>query len=152
MKKFHFNWGWAMVLVFLTFMSIFLYLFYKSLQYAKDYDLVVDDYYTAELQYGEELKKIRAADTMRIPVIIRQKSDGVEIVFPTYMHPDRVNGTVTLFKPDNKRLDKTFPIRLDSSRTQFIPRDSFTYGRWNVILRWKTDSTEYLHKQRLYIQ
>ena len=152
MAKFKFNWGWAMVLVFITFMSIFLYLFYKSMQYAKDYDLVVDDYYTAELQYGEELKKIHAADTMRMPVKIIRRNGGVEIVFPPYTDRNNLEGTVTLFKPDNKKLVKTFALQLDSTNRQFIPKDSFIYGRWNIILRWKSDSTEYLRKEKLYMR
>ncbi|NPA43849.1 MAG: hypothetical protein GXO27_07460 [Chlorobi bacterium] len=150
--KFQFNWGWAMLLVFLTFMSTFLYLFYKSMQYAKNYDLVVDDYYTAELQYGEELKKIHAADTMRIPVRIIEDSAGVEVVFPPYIPPTRVKGTVTLFKPDNKKLDQTLDLRLDTAGRMHISKEKFTFGRWDVILRWQIDSTEYVKKEKLYIR
>ena len=141
-----------MLLVFLTFMSTFLYLFYKSMEYAKDYDLVVDDYYTAELQYGEELKKKHAADTMRIPVQIRLEEDGIKILFPDYTNKNRLEGTVTLYKPDNKKLDKTFPLKLDSAYTQFIPKDSLVYGRWNIILRWQSDGTEYLKEKKIYIK
>ena len=152
MAKFKFNWGWAMVLVFITFMSIFLYLFFKSMEYAKEYDLVVDDYYTAELQYGEELKKIYAADSMRIPVKIQQRKQGVVIIFPPYIDLEKLEGTVTLFKPDNKKLDKTFKLKLDSLHSHWIPKDSFVYGRWNIILRWQLDSIEYLRKEKLYIR
>jgi len=151
MAKFKFNWGWAMLLVFLTFMTVFLYLFYVSIQYSKDYDLVVDDYYTAELQYGEELKKIHAADTMRVPVQIVQSDKGVEVRFPSYIDRKAIEGTVTLFKPDNKQLDKTFDLVLDTAYTHFIPRDSFVYGRWNIILNWKIDTVEYLKEEKMYI-
>ncbi len=152
MAKFKFNWGWAMVLVFITFMSIFLYVFYVSMQYAKEYDLVVEDYYTAELQYGDELKKLHAADTMRIPLKVVQTEKQIQIIFPAYISKDRLKGQITFFKPDNKRLDKTIPIQLDTTNVQSFYKDSLVPGRWNIIVNWKLDSIEYLKKEKIYIK
>jgi hypothetical protein len=139
-----------MLLVFITFMSIFLYLFYRSFKIAKTYDLVVEDYYEAELNYPEFLKKKNAADTMHIPVKIFVSEKDLHIQFPPYINRKQINGEVTLFRPDNKKFDKKIPIRLDTTNLQIIPSDSLLYGNWKIILDWKIDSTEYYKEEKIY--
>jgi hypothetical protein len=152
MAKFKFHWGWAILLVFITFMTIFAYQFYLSIKINRTNDLVVEDYYTAELQYGEEIKKIHAADSMKQPVEVFIQDKRPVLKFPKYINPSEVDGEIEFQRIDNKLLDKTFKIRLDSTNTQLFAKDSFVYGRWNYIIRWKTDSTAYLKKGKLFIK
>ncbi len=152
MSKFKFHWGWAIVVVFLTFMIIFSYQFWLSFKINETNYLMVDDYYTAELQYGDELNKIHHADTMKIPVKIYTSKEKISIRFPHYISKNKLSGEINLLRINNKNLDQKFSIRLDSTNTQIISGKFLIPGRWDVMIHWKIDSTEYLKKEKLYLK
>ncbi len=151
-KKFTFHWGWAIVLVFLTFMMTFSYQFWLSFKINKTNDLVVEDYYTAELQYGEELQKIKAADTMKKPVMLEQQNEKLILKFPGYIDASKINGQITFLRVNNKNLDRKAKIKLDSTNTQLFSTDSLLFGRWDYIIQWNYEGKEYLKKGKLYVK
>ncbi len=152
MKKFKFHWGWATLLVYATFMTVFLYYFYKSFQELKTNELVTEDYYTEELQYGNVLAKKQNADTMKVNIQIINGNNGVLIEFPKYVRSKDIKGNVTLYKPDRKALDKTLDLKLDSLNQMLIPSKNFISGRWNIQIEWKKDSIPYFVEEKLMIK
>ncbi len=150
-RNFRWNWGWAILLVFITFMSVFSYLFYRSFQELRTNEMYVKDYYTEELNYGKVLARKQNADTMHTPVKIAHDKKGLTVKFPAYLPPEKVKGTLVLYRPNAKVLDKTIPLKLDSTRRVFVPADSLAYGRWNVQLNWQVDSTGYYIEKYLWI-
>ncbi len=151
-RNFRWNWGWALLLVFVTFMTVFLYVFYLSFKELRSNEMYVKDYYTEELNYGKVLAKKQNADTMQTPVKIVQNQDGLTIVFPDYLPLEKVKGTLVLYRPNKKLFDKTIPLELDTTRKVFIPLDSLLYGRWDVQLNWQVDSTGYYIEKQLWIK
>ncbi len=147
-KNFQWNWGWALLLVFITFMSVFLYLFYLSFKELETNEMVTEDYIADEMKFNDKLKKIHRADTMRIPVKTLLRKKGILMVFPPYY--GEITGMVNLYKPDKKLLDKTWAFTLDSTRVLVIPADSLIYGRWNVQLQWKKDGKEYMREEKIF--
>ncbi len=143
MKKFKWNWGWSLLTVFVLFVIIFSYVFYLSIKHLKNDELFEENYYEAELKYGEILDQKHRADTMRIAVKIHLKKNGIQIQFPPYYPPEKVEGTLTLYRPNKKLFDKNIPVNLDSNRMLFVPGDSLLPGRWDIHLKWKLDSLGY---------
>ena len=150
-RNFRWNWGWALLLVFITFMSVFLYVFYLSFEELRTNEMYVKDYYTEELQYGKVLIRKQNADTMRIPVKISHDKKGLTVSFPDYLPPQKVKGTLVLYRPNAKVLDKTITFVLDSTHKILVPSDSLAYGRWDVHLDWQVDSTGYYLEKNLWI-
>ncbi len=147
MSKFKLNWGWSMVIVYLIFMTVFLFYFYKSFQELKTNEMVTEDYYQKELTYGETLAKRQNADTMRVPVKIIQDTTGLRIVFPKYLK--NITGTVVLYKPDNSKLDSETQLALDTLNEHLITKDKFIPGRWDVILDWQVGDVPYYKREKL---
>ena len=133
-------------------MSVFSYLFYLSFKELRTNEMYVKDYYTEELNYGKVLAKKQNADTMRKPVEILQNEKGLSIRFPDYLLPEKVKGTLVMYRPNKKLFDKTIPLKLDTTREVFIPSDSLLYGRWNVQLNWQVDTTGYYIEKQLWIR
>jgi len=148
MAKFKLNWGWSILIVYATFMIVFLFFFYRSFKELESNELVTDNYYEKELVYGEVLDKKKNADTMRIPVQIIQNADALKIVFPKYIKD--IKGSITLYKPDNQNLDKKFSLTPDSLGVQRI--DQLIPGRWNISIDWKTDNIAYFMEKSLTIK
>ena len=151
-KKFKFHWGWATLLVYATFMTVFLYYFYKSFQELKTNELVTQDYYEKELSYGDVLAKKQNADTMRVPVKIIQIDKGIVVEFPKYISYDKISGSVNLYKPDNKALDKKIDLKLDENNQMKIDKTNFISGRWNINIDWKQGDTSYYKEEKITIK
>ncbi len=143
MKKFKWNWGWSLLTVFILFVGIFSYVFYLSIKHLKNDELFEENYYEAELKYGEVLDQKYRADTMRVPVKFILNKKGLMIQFPEYYRAEKVKGTLTLYRPNRKILDKDIPLRLDKGNTMLVPADSLIFGRWDIHLKWQVDTLEY---------
>jgi len=149
MSKFKLNWGWSILLVYITFMLVFLFFFYKSFKELKTNELVTQDYYEKELVYGDVINKRQHADTMRIPVKIFQKQKKLIIKFPPYI--DKAEGKILLYKPDNSKLDSNISLQLDDSKQQIIDASKLVPGRWNISVEWQTKKVPYLVEQKMTI-
>ncbi len=147
MNKFKLNWGWSILLVYITFMVIFLFFLYRSFVELKSNELVTDDYYEKELVYGKEIKKRQNADTMRVPVKIFQEQKNLVIVFPEYVK--NIKGEIRLYKPDNSKLDRKIHLQLDENNRQIIAPSQLIPGRWNVTVEWQSEHVPYLVEKKM---
>ncbi len=147
MAKFKLNWGWSILLVYLTFMLVFLFYFWRSFKELESNELVTEDYYQKELEYGDVLAKKQNADTMRVAVQIIETNDGLKIVYPSYVKD--IKGKIILYKPDNSKLDKEIDIQLNENNTQTIGKSEYISGRWDIILDWQSEGVPYFYKQKI---
>lgn len=150
MAKFKLNWGWSMLLVYITFMTVFLFFFWRSFKELESNELVTDNYYEKELVYGEVINKKKNADTMRIQVQIINDTDGLRIQFPKYI--ENLEGKIILYKPDNSKLDREILIDLNENFIQKIPAEELIPGRWDIKLDWKINNTPYFIERKLNIK
>ncbi len=150
MAKFKLNWGWSMLLVYITFMTVFLFFFWRSFKELESNELVTDNYYEKELVYGEVINKKKNADTMRIQVQIINDTDGLRIQFPKYI--ENLEGKIILYKPDNSKLDREILIDLNENFIQKIPAEELIPGRWDIKLDWEINNTPYFIERKLNIK
>ena len=134
-------------MVYITFMSVFLFFFYRSFIELKSNELVTEDYYEKELVYGDVIKKLQNADTMRLPVKILQEQKNLVVVFPEYLK--NIKGKIILYKPDNSKLDREFLLQLDEHHRQIIESSFIIPGRWNVSVEWQSDGVPYLVEKKM---
>lgn len=147
MSKFKLNWGWSILLVYITFVGVFLFLLYRSFIELKSNELVTEDYYEKELVYGQEIKKRQNADTMRIPVKILQDRKNLVVEFPVYLK--NIQGEIRLYKPDNSKLDRKIPLKLNNHNRQIIDSSLIIPGRWNVTVEWQSKHVPYLVEKKM---
>jgi len=150
MKKFKLHWGWSILLVYITFMLIFLFYFWRSFKELESNELVTKDYYNKELVYGDVVTKRQNADTMRIAVQIINTGKGLKIKFPDYTLP--VEGKIELYKPDNSKLDREIPLQLDENGTQIVKPSQLISGRWNISVDWKSHNLPYLLEKKMTLK
>ncbi len=147
MKKIKLHWGWSILTVYLVFMSIFLFYFWRSFQEQETNEMVTNDYYNKELVYEQVIDKKANADTMRLPVKIIQTPKGLKIIFPSYVK--NANGQITLYKPDNSKLDRHIDLQPDENGIQIIATETLVPGRWNVSVDWKIAKVPYLIEKKI---
>lgn len=143
------NWGTAIVLVFIGFISFILFFVIKMNTNSKyQHDLVTEDYYKKELAFQTEINAEQNAKTLKHNILVKKTTNGLHIKFPKDKDYTKISGTISLYRPSNKKLDFILPISLSSSYL-LIPDDRLIKGRWNITVDWKYENKSYLFKELL---
>ena len=147
MKKI--NWGTGIVITLVLFISFILYFVIKmSTNSDYEYDLVRPDYYKHEIEYQQRIDKLNNAKTLTQNILIRRVTNGIFIDFPKNISQEKIEGSIYLYRPSNKKLDITLPILLND-HTQFISDEVLIGGRWNVQVEWNVSHELYLFQHSL---
>jgi nitrogen fixation protein FixH len=145
------NWGTGIVIAIVLFMSFILYFVIKVQINSKyDNELVVEEYYKHDAVFGNEMKRVQNAADLTEKPIFSQTAAGITIVFPDVFVPNKIKGTVSLYRPSNKKLDFETSISL-SNPTLLIPKSKLVGGRWDINMEWQYDGKQYLTKETIYI-
>ncbi|MGG7034633.1 MAG: FixH family protein [Flavobacterium sp.] len=145
------NWGTSIVIAFALFISFILYFVIRVQTDSKyDNEMVIEEYYKKDSRYSEEMIKMQNAMQLNAKPAIKVNSDGVEIVFPEDFDPKQNSGTVSFYRPSNKKLDFEMPIS-NSKPYLFIPKSDLAGGLWGITIEWKYLGKEYMIKEKIYL-
>jgi hypothetical protein len=145
------NWGSGIAIFYVCFMLIMIFMVIKSSQ--NDVHLVQENYYDKDLNYEEFRKKRNNSAVLVNPVEIEylSKENLIQLSFPEEMLG--VSGKVSLFRPSNKYLDRTFELALDNKALMLIPVDSKSMpkGLWKVKIDWESQGEQYYNEENIEI-
>ena len=113
-----------------------------------NHDLVTEDYYKQELTYQQDIDAARNLEQPGARIQVAKTPDGLRIGFPEAFAPEKIKGTISLYRPSNKQLDFKTPIQL-SERQLLIPKSRLLDGRWDIRIEWMYEGKPYLFQQKL---
>ncbi|MEZ4984250.1 MAG: FixH family protein [Saprospiraceae bacterium] len=144
--KFTFNWGTGIFLTYTIFALALFFTVYKSTQY--DNSLVVDDYYAKDLAYQEQYDRLQNSALLPEKVKLGWASaeKKVTLDFPDDLAAN-VAGTAFFYRPDNKSLDWSVPLRVDAEGLQTIDLSKSPAGRWKLQCAWEADGKTYFDER-----
>jgi nitrogen fixation protein FixH len=132
-------------------MAFILYFVFEVQSNSKyDNDLVVEEYYKHDAQFGKEMQRSQNAQDLADKPKVVVTPEGVVITFPDAFVPNKIKGNVSLYRPSNKKLDFEVPISI-SSPTLLIPKKGLVGGRWDINMEWQYEGKSYLTKETIYI-
>ena len=143
------NWGTGIVIgmaLFIGFIMFFVITMTTDDKYS--HDLVEEDYYQKEIVYQEEIDAENNLKSFSEPITGQRTGDGWLLEFPKELDPEKVEGTVFLYRPSNKQLDFDFPMVISGSNL-LIPDNRLLDGRWNITLDWMYEGKRYLYKKSI---
>ncbi|WP_299441332.1 FixH family protein [uncultured Aquimarina sp.] len=141
------NWGTAIVLVFIGFISFILFFVVRMNTDKKfEHDLVTEDYYKKELAFQQEINAEKNGNALKNNVVVKKNTEGLLVVFPKDKDFTEVSGIISLYRPSNKKLDFQIPIILQSSEI-IVPKNQLIEGRWDISVNWQYKNTSYLFKE-----
>lgn len=145
-----FNWGTGLVIGMLAFISFIMYFVVTMMSSSEyDHDLVVEDYYNAELHYQQDIDAETNALSLDENLSLKNENGKLILVFPENLDIDKMNGAIYLYRPSNKKLDFQIPLSEVTTNQFFIPSDKLVEGRWNLMVRWKMDEKDFLFRKNL---
>lgn len=117
------NWGTGLVIGMVLFMSFILYFVIQIMTNDKhDFELVTEDYYSREMVYQDELDAESNSSALKKNIVGKRTEKGWLLSFPEDMEASKITGTVSMYRPSNKKLDFDMAIQLDGN--QFLIPDS----------------------------
>jgi hypothetical protein len=145
------NWGKAIVLAFVLFMGFILYFVIKVQSDSKyDNDLVIEEYYKYDTRYGEEMTLVQNAEDLLQKPIIDIAENGIVVLFPPVFDAGKISGTISLYRPSDKRLDFERKLSL-AGNSMLIPKSELAGGRWDITIAWDYDGVSYKQKKTAYL-
>ncbi|WP_310994016.1 FixH family protein [Aequorivita marina] len=144
-----FNWGTGLAIWLALFIAFILYFVIRiSTDKKYDFDLVTEDYYKKEMVFQKEIDAETNANTLTSNISGKKMESGWMLTFPDNIDYSKVEGTVFLYRPSNKKLDFKLPLKL-SSANLLIPDEQMLAGRWNTIVQWSYKGEDYLFKDKI---
>ncbi|MCM4157857.1 FixH family protein [Gramella sp. AN32] len=144
------NWGTGIVIGMAAFISFIMY-FVVTMMTSKEYDhdLVVEDYYKAELHYQQDIDAEENALAMKENVSVLNQRGNWIVVLPESINLAEIVGNINLYRPSNKMLDFEIPLKDLTSHEIILPNEKMIDGRWNLSVNWKIRGKEYLFKKEI---
>jgi len=144
------NWGTGLVIGMLAFISFIMY-FVVTMMSSNDFnhDLVVEDYYKAELHYQQDIDAERNALQMEERIRLENTNSKILIFFPEEMDLTSLDGKVNFYRPSNKVLDFSIDFSEITSNEFIVPTKKLVPGRWNINITWQQQDEEFLFKKEI---
>ncbi|NNM22709.1 MAG: FixH family protein [Flavobacteriaceae bacterium] len=143
------NWGGGIVIGMILFIGFILFMVIKmNVDKKYDHDLVTEDYYKKELAYQEEIDAEENLKTLSSQIHGEKVAEGWLINFPKDLDPQKIEGTVFLYRPSNEHLDFDLPLVVSDSNL-LIPGERLLDGRWNITIDWEYKGEKYLYKKSI---
>lgn len=143
------NWGTGLVIGMALFIAFILYFVIRiSVDKQYDYDLVTEEYYKKEMVYQQEIDAEENSKSLDGNISGEKVAEGWMLTFPKNIDYSKIEGTVFLYRPSNKKLDFQIPLNL-SSPNLLIEDLKMIAGRWNTTVQWSYEGEDYLYKSKI---
>ncbi len=143
------NWGTGLAIGMVLFIGFILFFVIQIITDDKyDYDLVTEDYYQKELVFQKELDDLANSNSLKQNLTGNKTDRGWEITFPKDLDLSAITGTVTLYRPSDKKLDFQMPLELTDS-VILIPDSRMVGGRWTTIVNWSYKGKDYRYQKEI---
>jgi len=143
------NWGTGLVLGMALFIGFILYLvFQMTVNNNLEHDLVTDNYYQKEMELQDEIYAQENTAAMEKQITGLKTDMGYLLQFPEGYLPEKISGTVFLYRPSNKQLDFELPLELTDPNL-LIPDNRLLDGRWNITIDWQYEGKKFRFKKKI---
>ncbi|MCF6269482.1 MAG: FixH family protein [Melioribacteraceae bacterium] len=148
MKKM--SWGTGITIVIVLFLivtigqAIAIHVFI-------DYDLVVEEYYEADLKYQTQIDKVERTNALSDRLKIKLINQFIEFDFPSIFEDKAISGFIHFYKPSNDLLDKTQAVKLNEDNKMFFATNELKTGLWKVKVNWEVNGIEYYNEKLLMV-
>jgi hypothetical protein len=138
------NWIVVAFVLFAVFIGILV-----TVCVRQDISLVSSDYYSQELAYQDQIRRIHNTSGLsEKPRIIRGGNSTVQITFNNHFNIE--NGKVKFFCPSDPEMDRNFEFETNNN-TQLFDTSSFRKGMYKVRLLWMMDGKEFYYEEIITI-
>ncbi len=147
-----FTWGHAAVAIPVTIVVVFTTVLILSMADKRKTELVTEDYYAKEIQFQDQLDRVKNALTLQTDFTWTKEGDSWVLGLKGDFDFQEIQGTLTLYRPSDSKLDFELPIVLDEQYKQRVSSSKFARGKYQVQVFWTVEGTECYLEKNIFIQ
>ncbi|MFV0530540.1 MAG: FixH family protein [Flavobacteriales bacterium] len=137
------NWGIGAGLV----LGIFCITIASVVIFANPGEIEEENYYEKDISSREDLRKTKNAKELKKPIRFESDKFGLKIIFPSQFKKENTEGTVSLMRYSDSKMDRKFDIQFSGEDFMLIPRNELTSGVYKITISWEDKSDSYLTVQ-----
>lgn len=138
------SWGTGIVIAFVAFIAFIMYFVVNmTINKKYDHDFVTDDYYKKEFSYQNMMVKAQKTEKEQMTVQIQSSLEGVTLIFPSKITDENVVGSVSFYRPSDRKRDFKIPLQL-KNKQMLVPINVLSEGRWNVEVNYTFNNNDYI--------
>ncbi|GIM54442.1 FixH family protein [Capnocytophaga cynodegmi] len=146
------SWGTGIVIAFVAFIAFIMYFVVNmTINKKYDHDFVTDDYYKKEFSYQNMMVKAQKTEKEQMTVQIQSSLEGVTLTFPSKITDENVVGSVSFYRPSNRKRDFKIPLQL-KNKQMLVPINVLSEGRWNVEVNYTFNNNDYISIKNITIK
>lgn len=144
------NWGYRITILYVGFAGLIIFLVWSSMN--QKIDLVSNDYYARELVYQDKMESIERNNQLSDPAVIYWNTEGIRIEYPAEFKPERISGTVNIFRPSDKNLDVSVEAKADADHIQVISGEKLAKGMYRVNVDYEYENLSYYTEKQIVVR
>jgi hypothetical protein len=141
------SWGYKILFVYLAFVAGILFLVFKANR--EKFDLVLPNYYEAELKYQDVIDQTQRAAELSAPPKITHSVNSVSIQLPGEFLNKEVKGELYLYRPSDASKDLRKSFTTAQAFTEIDLNNNLS-GAYEVKLSWESQGKTFYNEQRIF--
>jgi|SRR5690554_366959 len=142
------HWGHKIGIVYTLFAGFMIFMVLVSR--TEKHELVTENYYENELVIQDRIDAHNNLNAAAFNVNIIRSNQDILVSFDDLPPGDLPAGTVSLYKPDDIRLDQTMDMVLDGDNKMLI-KPLGKHGKYKVSVKFKISGTEYYKEKNIVL-
>lgn len=143
------NWGYKILVVYLSFIAGIIFLVYKSS--SQKVDLVTPDYYQQELKYEQKIDEAERAQSLSSPIKYEVNKNEISVYFPDEMKGKKITAQTLLYHAADESKDSVYTLETTSGKfIMALPETD--KGMYELKMNWKVDTTNYYSEHKVTIE
>ena len=140
-------WPYSIIATFVVFISALAA--YVTFACSNDVELVAADYYQQEIEYEQQMDRLKRTQTLadQVKVIQIPGSKQPKLQLPQSHATPEMTGKVQFYYPADGREDQHFPLKLTPEGIQAFNLNDLQRGFWRMKVRWTNAGEEYHFEQ-----
>jgi len=135
------NWGTKITVLYLGFVSLILVLMFTC--FGHPTELEYKDYYAREIKYQDQIDASSNANQLSAPIDYLVQESAITITVPAELIGNDLTGTISLLRPSDSKMDRTFDLKLSSTGQQVISDASLPSGVYKLGISLKKADKSY---------
>ncbi|PKQ65779.1 hypothetical protein BZG02_01865 [Labilibaculum filiforme] len=113
-------------------------------------NLVSKDYYPKEVEYQQQINKLKNAKELKENIQIIQENGKLQIQFPANMH-NQVKGEIIFYRPADYESDIKTDIEIDENGLQELDTKQLLKGMYTIKIDWEHNGIGYYKEESVYL-
>lgn len=144
------SWKYRIILVLSLFViGIVAMVFIASKQTV---EMVDADYYEKELKYQGVIDAQQNLLAVGDSVLVKDSGGLIMVHIPVNATGNISEGYLEFLRSSDKKMDTTFPIRVNLQGIQYLQKAAFTKGYYKLRAKWVNSGSTYYDERNVFFQ